>query len=503
MNVHLQIELAAHIPALLNPPPKADHLTQTIVQQYQIFLQTADFSAFVQNLSPLAWHLGEDALLGSDGETYDPQELALWQVNIDPQIHRERHPFEPTNPAIFTVTPHKIVRPFMRMMKPYFQLSQEQEEAKQEVSQAYAVLKQRGPLPRLPTEDYIRIRHQELLQMKESLRTSPLQDALTNKVRAWHQTFIKENKRLQDTIDADRSLFDSTKVDESRQALHIAALQNLVPLLQSLCEDALLGSDGNTYDPKQLQLYLALQPSPVSFTVEPHPVVRRVAHFLRSYYTDPIQEGKRTLIAEGFEALKKQGLLPALPTSEYIRMKAELDRLAALRLAALKAAASGNPEAAKQHRERLAKETQNFRRGACANMAAAAAALDTWAADIQKQIEAVEKENTRVHKESLKEMVDIAGEVKTGRDDLVHLHGALQTFRGLMQKTRAEVGRLNQMTDETYAIISRQASRSNLEFCKAVGWIVGCSVATHCLGFSNIKIGPMPGGAAGRWSTKF
>lgn len=117
-----------------------------------------------------------------------------------------------------------------------------------------------------------------LNEIEDLLKNSNLQDEITEGLRRWHRKFLKNMNR--------------PGINENRVLNRfVALLENILidPItLEPLDKDARLGSDGHSYDPVSLGLFLCGSPevmryhSPVDFhnpdlfTTIPHPIIPKV-----------------------------------------------------------------------------------------------------------------------------------------------------------------------------------------------------------------------------------
>lgn len=263
--------------------------------------------------------LDVDALLGNDGYTYDKKVLLLHLSRHAEEIIRYRSPMNPENPTRFEVENHPFAAAIVRWLK---EKGAFQPSAQLEAD--YARLVESKKIVPLPTKTLERIRltrerlmaeqlTQKLVAFGHAFDSCPLQDNLTEGLRNWLQLFI-------------RALIQPEGVGRIENQF-IALLQELLkdPLsFQILDEEALLGSDGETYSKKSLLIYLNDTPmiyhyrSPCApnnqreFTVRPHPLVPLMIGWLKekgAYH--PSEQ-----IEAFYEALIAGGKLPQLPTEE-------------------------------------------------------------------------------------------------------------------------------------------------------------------------------------------
>jgi len=174
----------------------------------------------------------------------------------------------------------------------------------------------------------------ELLELKDLLGHTRLDDEMTNQIRKWHQTFFEElNPRGRGYISVDEQSILDESIDTLKEILKsplVIDFDNEKLLEYPLEEISYLGSDGETYGEKALCIYLSRMPaglagkSPASpnldtqFTVTPHPVVRAVAEWLRKQGS-PLEIDPE--VEQGYRELVASNTLPELPTPERIRSR--------------------------------------------------------------------------------------------------------------------------------------------------------------------------------------
>jgi len=270
--------------------------------------------------------LDGEAMLGSDGHTYGHQWLAVHQALI-PQELKNRSPMHPNDPAPFEAAPHPVARHMVDWLKrrdallqsealerAYLQLGPlplQGEHNNQGAPLIQQVLRNmqgaaadvqarnqaKGKEPRAaPAEGVVLDRpqaihdgalrrrlHVELIQLQEEIARSGLRDEMTRHIAKWQEDF--------------------------REALNVADVEAVykeyIQLLQELLFDpitfapldlnALLGSDGHTYGQMGLAVFALAVPkkyrdrspldagNPAPLRVQPHPVARHAAGWLKAH----------------------------------------------------------------------------------------------------------------------------------------------------------------------------------------------------------------------------
>lgn len=174
----------------------------------------------------------------------------------------------------------------------------------------------REVLPRLAMNAEIAgIRH--LLDQHQNL-----QDPMSQDIRSWFENF---------------STFLRTNEDvESVKTQYIQLLQQLLvdPIAQApLDEEAVLGSDLNTYGNRSLRVYLSSVPESIRhrcpldinnetpFTTTPHPIVRYMTVWLRGHHA--LLHSAQ--VDAAYDNLRDQNNLPRLPTPQSERYRQLLE----------------------------------------------------------------------------------------------------------------------------------------------------------------------------------
>ncbi len=271
--------------------------------------------------------LDEEALLGNDGRVYSRKSLIVHFFKYPPDPIC-RSPLEPAAPLPFTVSPHFPARAVAKWLKKQNALHEPAlfEEAYQRaLSQGPRSLPWEEPnsLPRLSSyalheSAESRKLVSDLLQIQSLLQASNLHDETTEQLRNWQKRF---------------SLALKLNLDKPRiEAEFTLLLQEILTDSVSgapLDEEAYLGSDGRTYGSMALSLYQHSAPeeykrrspldlqNPAPFTVEPHPLARRLVQWLK--HRGALLRSDE--IERNYHELMQQGAAPPPPTQRNERIR--------------------------------------------------------------------------------------------------------------------------------------------------------------------------------------
>lgn len=305
----------------------------------------------------------------------------------------------------------------------------------------------------------------ELSMLGDHLSALTLSDQLTNLLRKWHTSFLDSLR---------------TGCNEKTMLCHYCELLDRIlrdPIVQMpLGEDALLGTDGKTYDAHALAVFLTYVPK-VTFTTSLHPLVYHFVRWLKEYCHD--RPRIREVDAQ-YDHLKAQGRCPEIPTERAARM-ARLKERAGVPRAEIEAIRTEALQQVEAVFERIDKR------------------LDAHAETCLAELHAIPEEEAHVL-QKLKEEIVLHGE---------KLEELKRTNEGLKEELNALDRKLSQVEgddrrlgiaiNECQQALAKEQGSSFGGILAAVGVIAGCCAASFLVSslFSEVSVTIHPIGYGG------